>query len=65
MCEYAVDKDLALVMGIDSNAHSTLYGTKTNKRGEDFEDFILKNGLMVENVGVVPTFSAYRSRGAC
>ena len=34
-----------VLIGMDSNAHSSLYGKDTNKRGELLEDFILENGL--------------------
>ena len=61
VCEYANKKDLPLILGMDSNAHSVLFGTSSNKRGEELEDFILKYGLMVENVGTEPTWVARRS----
>ena len=47
-------------MGVDSNAHSQLYGPDTNKRGEAFEEFILMQGLLVENRGTMPTFETIR-----
>ena len=45
---------------MDSNAHSVLYGPDSNPRGEELENFILEHGLMVENVGMRPTFQAKR-----
>ena len=54
------DKKYPVIIGVDSNAHSTLYGPDTNKRGTDFEDFILQNGLSVENKGNAPTFEVCR-----
>ena len=55
--DYANDKGYALLLGIDSNCHSTLYGLETNRRGEELEDFIAKNRLYVENIGTTPTFN--------
>ena len=49
ICKYADDNNFPTLMGVDSNAHSVLFGEETNKRGEKFEEFILKHGLMVEN----------------
>ena len=43
-------KRYPVIMGIDSNAHSTLYGPDNNARGHAFEDFVLQYGLTVENV---------------
>ena len=43
--------------GIDSNAHSPLWGSKDlNKRGERLEEFVFEYGLYVENLGNVPTW---------
>ena len=50
--------NFALIVGIDSNSHSLLYGNETNRRGEIFEEFILNNQLTVENVGRTPTFQS-------
>ena len=61
--EYASAKKYKLLIGIDSNAHSELYGQETNSRGELLEDFIFRHNLEVENRGTVPTFSTIR-RGA-
>ena len=55
------DKGLPLIMGVDSNAHSSLYGPSNNTRGDDFEDFILQYGLSVENIGTKPTFETRRA----
>ena len=60
---FADAKKYALIIGMDSNSHSILYGNETNTRGESLEDFILKNCLTVENVGLRPTFSVVRSTG--
>ena len=53
-------KNLPVIMGIDTNAHSTLYGVDTNARGTAFEDFVLQYGLNVENFGNTPTFETQR-----
>ena len=55
-----VGKQFPVVIGVDSNAHSTLYGPDNNTRGEAFEDFVLQYGLDVANVGTVPTFEIQR-----
>ena len=38
-------KNLPLIMGIDSNAHSCLYGPDSNARGDQVEDMIITYGL--------------------
>ena len=53
-------KKLPLIIGIDSNAHSSLYGPDNNTRGDAFEDFLLEHGLDVENQGGAPTFETRR-----
>ena len=53
-------KGYPVIMGVDSNAHSGLYGTDTNARGNDFEDFVLQYGLNIENRGTIPTFEVPR-----
>ena len=52
-CSY---KGIPLILGIDSNAHSTLWGLETDSRGERIEEFILDHGLELENHGRRPTF---------
>ena len=54
--KYANKKNYGLIVGMDSNAHSELYGRETNIRGEDLEQFIINNALFVENIGLTPTF---------
>ena len=53
-------KGYPIIIGVDTNAHSSLYGPHTNKRGEALEDFIIQYGLSVENVGTIPTFETQR-----
>jgi hypothetical protein len=45
-----------LIISMDCNSHSEIWGLETNQRGEFLEDYIFSNNLNVENVGKVPTF---------
>ena len=45
--KYARDKRLAILLCIDSNCHSSSFGTDDNKRGEVLEDFIAANNLKI------------------
>ena len=47
-------------MGIDTNCHSKLFGETTNKRGLDFEELVIENGLHIENLGTEPTYEVVR-----
>ena len=54
---------IPLVIGLDSNAHGSLWGCDDlNKRGEELEIFILQNDLFLSNVGSVPTFDNDRTK---
>ena len=55
---FANHRGYAVIIGMDSNCHSELYGLETNKRGEQLEDFIAQHNLRVENQGRTPTFQA-------
>ena len=57
---FATRKGLAVLIGMDSNCHSVIYGLETNTRGEKLEEFIAETGLEVVNIGKEPT---YESRG--
>ena len=57
---YAEEKQYPMVLTFDSNCHSVLYGNNTNRRGEDFETFIVRQGFFVENIGIFPTFETFR-----
>ena len=61
--DFADKKKYAIIWGFDSNAHSTLYGRESNTRGEEIEEFLIKNSFFVENTGLVPTFEAVRKSG--
>ena len=60
LMDYVDNRKLPLLMALDSNAHSVLYGVETNERGKPFEEFILQHNLMVENRGTSPTYHAFR-----
>ena len=60
MLSFASQKGWAVLIGMDSNCHSVIYGLETNSRGEKLEEFLAETGLEVENVGKEPT---YESRG--
>ena len=55
-------KGIPLLVGLDTNAHSSLWGSEdTNSRGEEMEDFILENNLHILNEGQCPTFKTTRA----
>ena len=56
LVKYCKEKSLPLIVGADSNAHSTYWGPSQNRRGQEFEDFIAENELFVLNDGIKPTF---------
>ena len=60
LMDMANDKNLPVLICMDSNAHSDLFGPDNNVRGEALEDFILTEGLYVENTGMTPTFETRR-----
>ena len=53
---YAKRKRLAILLCIDSNCHSSSFGTDDNKRGEVLDDFIAVHNLKIENKGTEYTF---------
>ena len=59
--EYAESKHYPLILGVDSNAHSEIFGSPTtNPWGEAVEDFIIEHGLDIANEGTTPTFETLR-----
>ena len=58
---FAENKRYGLLLSMDSNAHSTLYGPDENERGRQLEEFIIGNNLWVVNRGSTPTFQTIRS----
>ena len=51
LMQYRQQRGYALLIGADSNCHSSLFGHETNKRGETLEEFITTYRLSVENQG--------------
>ena len=49
--EYRQSKRLGLIMAMDSNAHSTLWGHASNPRGITLTEIISEYGLQLRNVG--------------
>ena len=49
------------VIAADTNCHSAMFGPSTNKRGEVLEDFVVQEGLAIQNVGMEPTFETTRA----
>ena len=58
--DFASERGLGMIIGMDSNCHSTLVGPKENQKGYLFDELIANNNLIIENVGHSPT---YESRG--
>ena len=62
LAKYSLENRIPMVIGMDSNAHSSIWGCETdNKRGEVLEEWILQNSLTVANTGSVPTFVTARA----
>ena len=54
---FAGSRRYSLLIGVDSNSHSKLWQSKNdNSRGRLLTDFIIENGINVENLGIIPTF---------
>ena len=62
LIDLTTSKRWPVILGIDTNAHSTLYGPDTNGRGEEVEAFVLRHQLKIENTGMLPTFETHRGR---
>ena len=61
--DYAADRNMALVLCMDSNAHSSMYSeAESDERGGVLEDFILMHDLEIGNIGHVPTFQTFRAQ---
>ena len=60
LVDMCTKKGLPVLICMDSNAHSDLFGPDSNARGEELEDFILSNSFYVENIGETPTFETMR-----
>ena len=59
--DHANSNRLGVVLCMDTNAHSTLYGPDDNDRGVELEQFLVGAGLWVENRGNTPTFQTIRA----
>ena len=57
LVQHCNTKQLPLIVGADSNAHSHLWGPDQNSRGDAFEDLISQNDLTVLIDGLDPTWS--------
>ena len=54
---YCEDNSLGLILGMDSNAHSTLWGNEdNNSRGDALEEYVMENILDCHNIPDQPTF---------
>ena len=61
--DFANTNSLQILMGLDSNAWSSLWGcSETNRRGEVLEEFILRNDAFILNTGSKPTFVTSRAK---
>ena len=49
--EYCKQKRFSILVGIDSNAHSDVWGYSNNKRGNELVDYIVQEGLELHNKG--------------
>ena len=57
LIELMEHRDKAVIIGMDSNAHSTMWNCdETNSRGEIVEHFIVQHNLQVLNTGTTRTF---------
>ena len=56
--EYRQEKRLGLILAIDSNADSTLWGHANNTRGTLMTDIISEYGLFLQNVGKEYTYDS-------
>ena len=62
LAKYAIDHNIPLIIGSDTNSQHTLWGNRfCNRRGEELLDFLSSLGLSCSNKGTTPTF--LNSRG--
>ena len=58
--EYGTDRHLAMIICMDSNAHSSLYSeAESDERGDALEDFLFSHDLDLANRGSLPTFQTF------
>ena len=53
--KYAQHRGYSVLIGCDTNSHSTLWGKETNKRGEELEDLITEYGPVSYTHLTLPT----------
>ena len=56
--EYCKKRIFVILLGIDSNAHSDIWGHNNNKRGNDLVDYIIQEGLEIHNKGKEYTYES-------
>ena len=56
--EYCKKRQFANLIGIDSNAHSDIWGHGNNKRGNDLVDYKIQEGLQIHNQGKEYTYES-------
>ena len=61
LSEFAETKRYGILIAMDSNSHSTLFGPTENDRGRQLEQFILGANFWVENRGITPTFQTLQA----
>ena len=54
--DYCKARRYAILMGIDSNAHSDIWGHSNNKRGHELVDYIIQEGFELHNTGKTYTY---------
>ena len=60
--EYCKQKRFSILVGIDSNAHSDVWGYSNNKRGNELVDYIVQEGLELHNKGREYTYECSTGR---
>ena len=55
---YCKQKGYSILLAVDTNSHSRLWGNSTNTRGKKWEEFIEKEHLLIHNQGKIPTFES-------
>ena len=56
--DYCKNKGYSILLAVDTNSHSKIWGNETNTRGKKWEDFIESEHMLVHNQGRVPTFES-------
>ena len=56
LMRFAGDQGMPIIIGADSNCHSTLFGPDQNKRGDELDEWISEHCLSIANNRHTPTF---------